>query len=122
MKRKVLLTNADVLEHSYGTPASVPEDKPVVSPTLPSPPPPPPAPPPPPPPPPAPPSTPAVSVEEVEVESEVPEAEPDTASIFIEKYTKAELIKIAQDAGIDAIGNKAQLAQRLVEAGIAPDK
>lgn len=130
MKRKVLLTETDVLTHSYGvstpevvpTPPTMPspvspvesvpsvESVPVID---------------------IPPSPPLPVVEDIQVEVtdevEIVEAvaaaeTADAYSIFIDKYTKTELIKIAQDAGLDTIGNKTQLAKRLAEAGIVPSK
>jgi hypothetical protein len=65
-----------------------------------------------------------VSTEEVaEISSE--ETKVDAATVtadFIEKYTKSELVKIAQEMGIELSGNKMQLAQRLSEAGAVPSK
>ena len=125
MKRKVLLTETDVLTHSYGV--STPMDAPT-PPTMPS---------------PAlpvvnappvvnppvvdvPPTPPLPVVEDVQIEVteevEVAAETVDVASIFIDKYTKTELIKLAQDAGLETIGNKTQLAKRLAEAGIVPNK
>jgi len=120
MKRKVLLTENDVLEHSYGMKFA---EIPAASPTLPSPQPP--VVPPPlvvpvmPPPPPFPP--PAIDVPVISIDGET-EIESDAVALFIEQYTKSELIKLAQDSGLDVTGNKAQLARRLVEAGAIPGK
>jgi hypothetical protein len=42
-----------------------------------------------------------------------------TVSVLIEKYTKSELLGFAKQLGLDTEGNKAVLAQRLAEANFS---
>jgi hypothetical protein len=104
MKRKVIRTEADLLEHSYGVKAEVVEPAPT-----------PPAPEPAPEPPPPPPADP---------ESTSPPGLSDDEQALVDKfvnnYSKDELIGLATDNEIDSSGTKADIAARLVKAGWAP--
>lgn len=113
MERKVIRTEADLLEHSYGVKAEA--DKPAPPPTAPEP-----APPPAPEPPPPPPADP-----ESDTPSLPPPADPEAAALvtkFVDNYSKPELVKLAEDNEIDSSGVKADIATRLVEAGWAPEE
>jgi len=104
MKRKVIRTEADVLEHSYGMQPEV-AVKPASPPPAPE--------PPPPPPPPADPESippPGLSDEEQALVNK-----------FVNDYNKDELIDLANDNELDSSGTKADIATRLVKAGWAPE-
>lgn len=105
MKRKVIRTEADLLEHSYGKKAEAVE----------SPPPPPaePAPPPPPPPPADPESIPPPGLSD---------EEQALVSKFVNNYNKDDLVTLADDNDIDSSGTKADISTRLVKAGWAPEE
>lgn len=99
MKRKVLRTEADVLEHCYGKePEAVPAPP---SPAQP-------APAPAPPPPPAEPAPAEPTAEEL-------------VAKFVDGYTKADLTELAEQDGLDTSGTKAEIAERLVGAGFIPE-
>jgi hypothetical protein len=103
MKRKIIRTEADLLEHSYGVQPEAAEPAPPPAP----------APEPPPPPPPA------------DPESIPPPGLSDDEQVLVNKfvndYNKDELIGLAEENELDPSGTKADIATRLVKAGWAPE-
>jgi len=96
MKRKVIRTEADLLEHSYGRKS---EAKPE-----------------------APPAAPPPAASEPEESAEPASDAEALVAKFVDDYTKDELISLAEDNDIDSGGVKADIAARLVEAGWAPEE
>jgi hypothetical protein len=107
MKRKVIRTTADVLVHSYGKESI--EASPPPAPPI--------APPPPPPPPQAPAPEP-----EAQPEPELSDEDEAIVAKFVDGYTKAALVEIAETDGVDTSGNKTDIATRLVLAGFVPEE
>lgn len=110
MKRKVIRTEADLLEHSYGKKAETTVSPP--APKSPPPAPPPPAPAPPPPSPADPESIPPPGLSDEEQAA---------VNKFVSNYNKEELIGLADENGVDSSGTKADIATRLVQAGWSPE-
>jgi hypothetical protein len=101
MKRKIIRTEADLLEHSYGVQPETAEPGP-----------PPPAPAPEPPPPADPESIPPPGLSD---------DEQALVNKFVNDYNKDELIGLAEENELDSSGTKADIAVRLVKAGWAPE-
>jgi hypothetical protein len=108
MKRKVLRTVADVLEHSYGR-----KQEEVASP---------------PPPVASPPSSsvPVASPPSEPKPEPSPPSEPrpttkDLVTQFMNSYSKSGLVELAETADLNTSGTKAEIAARLVKADFIPE-